>query len=176
MTSVTDSRLDVDLVITDPAWSALPLDLTALSTAAVRAAMATTAHDGGEVVVALGDDAWIRDLNARHRDRDTPTNVLAFPADAHGRGLGLLGDLALARETIIAEAAAADKALADHLTHLIVHGCLHLLGHDHIQADEAARMEALEVRVLADLGIDDPYQDQEADQAAPAVDLTTTDE
>ncbi|MEC8851995.1 MAG: rRNA maturation factor, partial [Pseudomonadota bacterium] len=70
MTSVTDSRLDVDLVITDPAWSALPLDLTALSTAAVRAAMATTAHDGGEVVVALGDDAWIRDLNARHRDRD----------------------------------------------------------------------------------------------------------
>ncbi|MEC9216237.1 MAG: rRNA maturation RNAse YbeY, partial [Pseudomonadota bacterium] len=83
MTSVTDSRLDVDLVITDPAWSTLPLDLTALSTAAVRAAMATTAHEGGEVVVALGDDAWIRDLNARHRDRDTPTNVLAFPTDAH---------------------------------------------------------------------------------------------
>ncbi|MEC7514870.1 MAG: rRNA maturation RNase YbeY, partial [Pseudomonadota bacterium] len=81
-----------------------------------------------------------------------------------------------ARETIIAEAAAADKALADHLSHLIVHGCLHLLGHDHIQADEAALMEALEVRVLADLGIDNPYQDQEADQAAPAVDLTITDE
>ena len=176
MTSVTDRRLDVDLVITDPAWSELPLDLTALSTAAVRAAaMATTAHDGGEVVVALGDDAWIRDLNARHRDRDTPTNVLAFPADAHGRGLGLLGDLALARETIIAEAAAADKALADHLTHLIVHGCLHLLGHDHIQADEAARMEALKARTRR-FGIEDPYQDQEADQAAPAVDLTTTHE
>lgn len=176
MTSVTNRRLDVDLVITDPAWSELPLDLAALSTAAVRTAMAMTSHDGGEVVVALGDDAWINDLNARYRDRDKPTNVLAFPADAHGRGLGLLGDLALARETIIAEAAAADKALADHLTHLIVHGCLHLLGHDHIQADEAARMEALEVRVLADLGIDNPYQDQEADQAAPAVDLTTTDE
>ena len=171
---MTDSRLYVDLVITDPAWSMLPLDLTALSTAAVQAAMATTAHDFGEVVVALGNDDWIQALNASYRDQDTPTNVLAFPADAHRQSLGLPGDLALARETIIAEAVAADNALADHLTHLFVHGCLHLLGHDHIQADEAAHMESLEVRVLADLGIDDPYQDQEADQAAPAGDLTTT--
>ena len=167
-----DSQLEVDLVIADSAWLAIPLDLSALSTAAVRSAIVTTAHYGGEVVVAFGNDAWIRDLNARHRDRYTATNILAFPADAHWRRLGLLGDLALARETIIAEAAAADKALADHLSHLIVHGCLHLLGYDHTQTDEAERMESLEVRALADLGIDDPYQDQEADQAAPAVDLT----
>lgn len=115
-----------------------------------------------EISVLLTDDAGIRRLNARWRGRDRPTNVLAFPLLAPGEIAAqlaaagppvLLGDVVLAHETVAREASVAGIAMADHLAHLVVHGCLHLLGHDHEEEAEAERMERLETETLARLGI-----------------------
>jgi probable rRNA maturation factor len=109
----------------------------------------------GSVSILLADDALVRDLNRRHRGLDKPTNVLSFPAPAAFEER--LGDVVLGFETVSAEAAARGISLADHARHLVVHGILHLLGHDHQDEAEAAVMEALEAQVLARLGIADPY-------------------
>lgn len=121
-----------------------------------------------EVSVLLADDAELRRLNRDYRGKDRPTNILSFPmlapdavkaALAAETGSLLLGDLALAFETLVAEARAEGKAPRDHFIHLLVHGTLHLLGHDHESPADACRMEALEVEVLATLGVADPYRD-----------------
>lgn len=111
--------------------------------------------DDTEMAVMLADDALLHRLNREYRGRDQPTNVLSFAA---GEPM-LLGDVAIAYETTAAEAAAAAKPLADHLSHLVVHGTLHLLGFDHETTEDAAEMEPLEVRALAALGIADPYRE-----------------
>ncbi|BBK45249.1 endoribonuclease YbeY [Allostella vacuolata] len=108
-----------------------------------------------EMAILLGDDALLHQLNRDYRGQDKPTNVLSFAA---GDPL-LLGDVAIAYETTAAEAAAAGKPLADHLSHLVVHGTLHLLGFDHETTEDAAEMEPLEVQALAALGIADPYRE-----------------
>ena len=108
-----------------------------------------------EMGVMLADDALLHRLNREYRGRDQPTNVLSFAA---GEPM-LLGDVAIAYETTAAEAAAAAKPLGDHLSHLVVHGTLHLLGFDHETTEDAAEMEPLEVRALAALGIADPYRE-----------------
>ena len=106
------------------------------------------------LTVALADDARVRELNARDRRKDKPTNVLSYPSGEKG----FLGDIVLARQTVWREAREQRKTLADHLAHLVVHGTLHLLGYDHETGEaDAERMEALERRVLAKLGIADPY-------------------
>jgi probable rRNA maturation factor len=124
-----------------------------------------------EVGVLLVDDATVRRLNADHRGEDHATNVLSFPTfehilkDAPGHlppGPVPLGDVVLALETVRAEAAAERKPFLDHVSHLLVHGCLHLLGHDHQTAEDAARMEGLERAILEHLGIPDPYADAAA--------------
>ena len=120
---------------------------------------------GVEVTIVLTDDADIRALNKTHRGIDKATNVLSFPAYAPDEpqppGVAApLGDIVLAYETIAREAEAQGKAFTDHLTHLIIHGTLHLLGHDHEEDDEAEAMEALEVRILDGLGIKNPYADE----------------
>lgn len=122
-----------------------------------------------EVSVLLCDDATIRQLNRNWRGLDRPTNVLSFPAPAGGPvpGPRLLGDIAIAFETTQREATAEGKSVPDHLAHLVVHGFLHVLGFDHDVEAEALRMEALETRVLADLGIDDPYAAAETEGAEP---------
>ena len=107
------------------------------------------------MVVLLTDDAAVRDLNARFRERDRPTNVLSFPAAESAAPH--LGDLVLAHAVCAAEAVAQGKTLADHLTHLTVHGVLHLLGRDHEDEVEAEAMEAEERSILASLGVADPY-------------------
>ena len=117
--------------------------------------------EGASVSLCLSDDARVRQLNARWRGTDKPTNVLAFPA-ARARGLGeaaVLGDIAVAYETMAREAEAIGVALADHYRHLVAHGFLHLMGYDHQTDEEAGRMEALETRILARLGVADPYAD-----------------
>jgi probable rRNA maturation factor len=118
---------------------------------------------GVELAVVLTDDAFVRTLNRDYRGEDKPTNVLSFAA-APGEGAAspagtavALGDVVIAYETAAAEAAAQAKRIEDHLCHLVVHGVLHLLGHDHRAEAEARDMEALEVAVLAGLGVDDPY-------------------
>lgn len=111
-----------------------------------------------EAAIVLSEDAELHALNRRWRGKDKPTNVLSFPSGAAGpEGRLLLGDVVLAFQTLAREADEAGKPLCDHLSHLVVHGVLHLMGHDHEEPAQARRMEALEVRVLAGLGIPDPY-------------------
>ncbi len=120
-----------------------------------------TAHEGaGSVTVVLSDDEEVRALNRQFRGADKPTNVLSFPgADMLPAAdqPAFLGDVILARETVLREASAQDKTFEDHATHLVVHGVLHLLGHTHDGDEDATRMEALEVAILSELGVADPY-------------------
>ena len=113
-----------------------------------------------EISVVLTSDIEQRVLNRDYRGIDKPTNVLSFPQiEPHAPVSGLLGDIILARETVEREAAEEGKSLADHVSHLVVHGFLHVLGYDHIAEDEALHMEGLETQILATLGIADPYAD-----------------
>ena len=113
-------------------------------------------EEAGDVTILLADDATVRDLNARFRGKDASTNVLSFPAPETARPH--LGDIALAHGACAREAVEQGKLLADHLSHLVVHGVLHLLGYDH-QADAPAEvMEAMERDILLKLGVADPYR------------------
>lgn len=123
-----------------------------------------------EIAVRLTDDAEVQTLNRDFRGKDKPTNVLSFPQvqDDLLEGLAnsddgeiLLGDIVLARETCAREAEEKAISIADHATHLIVHGTLHLVGYDHGDDASAGAMEALEVKALASLGIANPYADQD---------------
>ena len=114
--------------------------------------------------ILLADDRAVGALNRRYRGKCGATNVLAFPGAApaaQGAPL-LLGDIVLARETVVAEARAAALALADRVSHLVVHGALHLLGYDHEEDDAAAEMQAAEARALRRVGVADPYRAREA--------------
>jgi probable rRNA maturation factor len=110
-----------------------------------------------EATILLTDDAEMRDLNRTWRGKDEPTNVLSFPAGDTPVEDGALGDVAIAYETAKAEADQAGIPLSDHVSHLVVHGVLHLLGFDHLDDAEADKMEDLEREALASLGIADPY-------------------
>jgi len=154
-----------------------PLDWDARAAEAVAAALALTPWAGladaaplVEVAVRLTDDAEVQALNRDFRGKDRPTNVLSFPqvqADLldtlsnSDDGEILLGDIVLARETCAREAAKKAVPIADHATHLIVHGTLHLVGYDHLDDPAADAMEALEVKALASLGIANPYAVQD---------------
>lgn len=127
-----------------------------------RGVLSRAADETGdaEVSVLFADDALVRDLNARWRGQDKPTNVLSFPAaPENAPGPRMLGDIVLAYETVAREAHEAGKPLDHHAAHLLVHGFLHLLGYDHETDAEAAIMEAREVRILQTLDIPDPYAD-----------------
>ena len=114
-----------------------------------------------EVSLLFTDDAAIKSLNARWRGKDGPTNVLSFPgSDPQGDVYGpLLGDIVFGFETISREAQELGVDFSDHLSHLTIHGLLHLFDYDHQETDEAELMESLEKRVLASIGVDDPYSD-----------------
>ncbi len=122
-----------------------------------------------EVSVLFADDAFVRDLNARWRGQDKPTNVLSFPAAPENiPGPRMLGDIVLAYETVAREAREAGKTFEHHTAHLLVHGFLHLLGFDHETDDEAADMEARETRILETLDIPDPYAEYTGITQKPA--------
>lgn len=143
------------VVVLDATWSAAMPGVERLVRRAARAALAGARKTGGGLLtVALADDRRLRALNARDRRQDKPTNVLAYPSgDA-----AFLGDVVVARQTVWREARAQGKTPREHLMHLVVHGTLHLVGYDHERsAADAKRMEALERRILAGLGIADPY-------------------
>ena len=146
----------IEVEVEDTAWTdALPDAVAVVE----RAAAAALGSIEGDVVVLLTDDAAVHDLNTRFRDRDQPTNVLSFPAAESAAPH--LGDLVLAFGVCAAEAGAQGKTLADHLTHLAIHGVLHLLGRDHVDEAEAEAMEAEERTLLASLGVADPYRPHE---------------
>lgn len=153
----------VDVLVDSPVWEALP-EAEELVTQAIEAAAGLAdrpLRPGAEVSVLLADDAMVRGLNRQWRGKDSATNVLSFPAAAPGETARapLLGDIALAYETIRREAGDEARPIADHLRHLAVHGFLHLIGHDHLTNAQAEAMEALERRILASLGVPDPYAD-----------------
>lgn len=157
-----------DVLIEDPRWS--DLDLEPLAQRAVAAALANLPAAEWEVSLLACNDARIAALNADFRGKPQPTNVLSWPSeerasDRPGTPPALpdpaddlaLGDLAIAFDTCLAEAREAGLPLADHVTHLLVHGTLHLLGYDHEDDADGNLMEAAETRILAGLGIADPY-------------------
>lgn len=160
--------MDIAILIEDEAWRNDLPDLEATCRRAALAALKTGAEAvpaDAELSLVLSGDDRVRELNARFRGRDAATNVLSFPAfDADEPGVRaagapvLLGDVVLAHGVVSREARERHKSVSDHLSHLIVHGVLHLLGHDHMTDQEAERMEAMETGILAGLGISDPYE------------------
>jgi len=159
---------EVLVSVSCPGWSrALPgaADLCRAAAAAAVGAVPGAAS-GAEVSVLLADDAAVQALNRKYRGRDQATNVLAFasvdgaPSAARPPAGApvMLGDVIVAFETVRAEANEAGKDLAGHLSHMVVHGTLHLLGFGHEANGEAAAMEKLESRILLELGVADPYQ------------------
>lgn len=113
-----------------------------------------------EITIRLVDNDESQALNSQYRHKDKPTNVLSFPFECPpGIELPLLGDLVICAPVIAQEASEQHKSLHNHYAHMTVHGILHLLGYDHIEDDEAEIMEALEIEILSQLGIDDPYQE-----------------
>jgi len=156
----------IDLAIEGGAWDEEDA-MDALARRAFAAAFAVASdrpRDEVEISLLLTDDAGIRALNRDWRAKDKPTNVLSFPAPMVPGlpGLRPLGDIAVAYETVAREAEEERKTFEDHLTHLLVHGLLHLLGYDHELEAEAEIMEGLEVKALASIGIADPYRDMAA--------------
>jgi len=153
--------LTADIVITADCWRAEPAAEAIVQRAIVAAAGAASEQaDRGELAVMLTDDDGIRTLNHDWRGIDKPTNVLSFPAVAlPGRGgePRALGDIAIAYETTRREAETENKPFGHHLSHLAIHGFLHLIGYDHETDDDAETMEQLERNILARLGIPDPY-------------------
>lgn len=145
--------IDLALIVEGEAWSALD-DIDALCQCAFDTA-AKFAPAEGTVSLLLADDGVLQQLNRDFRGKDKPTDVLSFPALPMDRPL--LGDIAVAHGVASRDAALQGKALGDHLTHLLIHGYLHLLGHDHETPAEAALMEGLEIEALASLGIANPY-------------------
>lgn len=148
-----DSPVEIQRATTDPG---VPDDESLSGWASAVLALAPA---GAEVVIRLVDADEGRALNHRYRGRDYATNVLSFPFEAPpGLEFPLLGDLAICAPVVAREAAEQGKALEAHWAHMVVHGMLHLLGHDHQRAAEARRMEALERELLAAMGYPDPYR------------------
>jgi probable rRNA maturation factor len=155
------------LVVAD-CWQAEPDAETVIHRAIATAAEMVDADIGEtELAIMLTDDAGIRTLNSNWRGIDKPTNVLSFPALPPTGAAGpddaprMLGDIAIAYETTRREADDEQKPFDHHLSHLAVHGFLHLIGYDHETDNDAEAMEALEAVILAQLGIPDPYADRE---------------
>mgnify|MGYP003664952463 FL=1 len=162
------------IVIEDDRWQSL--DIEALAQTAVQATLSAQSLDPAqtEITIMACDDARIATLNADFRGKPTPTNVLSWPSEERAAkragdkphtpkpgldGMIELGDIAISYGTCKTEAEAAGKPIEAHVTHLIVHGVLHLLGYDHIRDPDATLMEQLEVEILGKLGHDDPYRE-----------------
>ncbi|MGE0665394.1 MAG: rRNA maturation RNase YbeY [Sphingomonadales bacterium] len=151
--------LSVETSLECDAWTGFLADPDAFA----RDVLARAGFDGAaEVSVLFADDAFVRGLNARWRGQDKPTNVLSFPAAETGLAPRPLGDIVLACETVAREASEAGKPFGHHVAHLLVHGLLHLMGYDHETDEDAAVMEAREIRILETLDIPDPYAEYTA--------------
>jgi probable rRNA maturation factor len=150
--------LDIAVIVNDEAW---PDDLEARAEEAVLAAIRLAkpkVKGAAELSIVLTNDEEQHELNRQWRGKDSSTNVLSFPQiEPFGPVIGILGDITLARETLEREAAEQGTSFADHFTHLVVHGFLHILGYDHLDDAEALQMESLETQILASLGVEDPY-------------------
>lgn len=174
---------EIAVVVEDSAWCETLREAAEVARNAARAALRqhyraidgsadcsarqTEPPTGSELTVVLADDRLLRRLNREYRGQDRATNVLSFagldaPSEVQPEMPRLLGDVVLARETIFKEARAQNKAPGEHLSHLVVHGVLHLLGFDHKTEAQAKSMETVECSALAGLGIADPYRARRA--------------
>ncbi len=158
-------NVTVDLVIDEPAWAAIALEEIAQKACRAGAVVSGLTQDV-EVSILGADDRRISELNRAFREKDTATNVLSWPSESLGGDTGTLprspsdpelGDIAMSFQTCAKEAAEQGKSLHDHVTHLVLHGFLHLLGYDHVQDEDATLMESLEIKALETLGIQNPY-------------------
>ena len=150
--------LEIAVIVNDEAW---PDGLEERAEEAVLAAVTFAKpkiKGAAELSIVLTNDAEQHALNRQWRGKDSSTNVLSFPQiEPFAPVIGILGDITLARETLEREATDQGTSFADHFTHLVVHGFLHILGYDHLTDAEALHMESLETQILASLGIADPY-------------------
>ena len=164
----------LDIVVEDARWDALDLETLVLRAAREALLRCTLDPQQCEMTVLACDDLRIAALNAEFREKPAATNVLSWPAEERAAeiaggipqavmpgldGMYELGDIAISFDTCQAEAEAASKPLQAHVTHLIVHGVLHLLGYDHVDDADATLMEQYEVEILGNLGLDDPYME-----------------
>lgn len=140
---IPTGQFEGDIIVADPAWRRLVPNVEQVVARAARAA-------GAAGTIVLAADRTVRRLNARHRGRDKPTNVLTYEHPAP--------ELILALGVVAREAAAASRRPADHLSHLVVHGALHLQGHDHDHPGDARRMEMAEARILHRIGVPNPWR------------------
>lgn len=161
----------VDVLVQSPLWGREPDAETAVrqavSVAARRLSTSQPSTSGAEVAIVLTDDSAIRALNRDWRGDDSATNVLSFPVGSAGAPGApvMLGDIVIAYETLARESTDEGKTFQQHLIHLAVHGFLHLLGYDHVNDRDAIEMERLEIRILAELGVPDPYFVRDLDRA-----------
>jgi probable rRNA maturation factor len=162
----------IDVIVEDDRWDAI--DLEALAEAAFEPLFEQLSlpREGYEIAILACDDTKIAELNTEFRGKPTPTNVLSWPAEELGPDVAgdvpfspseagpmghHLGDIAISFDTCSKEAAQMERLFANHVTHLLIHGCLHLLGYDHETDADATLMDSIEVAGLAKLGIDNPY-------------------
>ncbi len=164
--------VEADITIEAPGWESALADPEGICRTAAEAALASHAAEGagpGSIAILLGDDALLAELNSKFRGIDKPTNVLAFEGDDPDSVPAAqpchLGDIAVAYETVAREADEQGKTLKVHLTHMIVHGVLHLLGYDHHETNDREQMESIERAILAQLGVPDPYDPAEPPEA-----------
>jgi len=156
----------VETIIEHPAWGDAQLEGLSVTAAQALFDNLGTQGDSYELCVMGCNDARIAELNADFRGKPQPTNVLSWPSEERATPGAVpplpksdeLGDIAIAFETCQREAIAQEKSFEDHVTHLLLHGMLHLLGYDHVSEQDAALMEAKEVEILANMGIADPYK------------------
>ena len=175
--SIEAATLDADVVIEDDRWSTSPEIAAAVQSAvaALMAARPSGLPSAASATIVLACDAVLASLNGRYRDKSTPTNVLSFPAGPGATDPGAphhyLGDVVIAHETVAREAVETGIPFVHHVQHLAIHGLLHLMDYDHIIDADATEMEAMETRVLATLGVADPYLLSPADPAQKIPDI-----
>jgi len=162
-----ERALVVDILVESETWGMVPEAEDIVRRAIAATSKVDFGHRNAELSVLLCDDATIASLNGRWRGKEKPTNVLSFPAPplqgAAPDERIPLGDIAIAYETLAREVEESGITVSSHLSHLVVHGFLHLLGYDHHMKDEAERMERLEREILAGIGVADPYAGCDAD-------------
>ena len=164
---INNLQLQLDTQIAVAIENDLPTDaqLSQWATAALtNLSVSYDESDEPELTIRIVDEAESQELNHEYRGKDKPTNVLSFPFEAPTHiPIPLLGDLIICKQVVEREAIEQDKPLTAHWAHMVVHGCLHLLGYDHIEDEEAEEMEGIERVVLNDLGFEDPYLNDESD-------------
>jgi len=157
------SAIEIDITFQSPLWPQR-LDSIIRDTITQTLALSPLSFKEAEISVVLADNDFIQTLNKNYRGQDKPTNVLSFPQmepdeleDTQDEFVSL-GDVILAYETVEIEVSQQNKSFDEHVMHLLVHGTLHLLGYDHIENHEAEEMEALEIEILKQIGVKNPYE------------------